>query len=66
MRIGDVSSGSKSKVSRANPRTTSLSSVVPKGIVEQLGLEAGDYLDWELQSSGSSKYVLVRKLKETR
>jgi len=57
--------GSRSKVSKANPRTTSLACVIPRGIVEQLDLSAGDYLDWDVRSNNGDKHVLVRKVRGT-
>jgi hypothetical protein len=40
--------------------------VVPKGIVEQLDIESGDYLDWNVQSENGDKFVIVRKVSETK
>ncbi|MDA4127337.1 MAG: hypothetical protein OK452_09100 [Thaumarchaeota archaeon] len=59
----DVAPGSRSKVSKANPRSTSLSTVVPRGIVEQLTLTPGDFLDWDVQGTQRDKVVVVRKVK---
>ena len=39
-----------------------MSSVIPKGVVEQMGLEPGDYLDWDIRGVGREKSVLVRKV----
>ncbi|MCL4343562.1 MAG: AbrB/MazE/SpoVT family DNA-binding domain-containing protein [Nitrososphaerota archaeon] len=53
---------SETKVTRANPRTTSLQAVIPMGIVEQMELKPGDILTWELMmNADGTKYVVVKK-----
>jgi hypothetical protein len=56
-----MGAGSKSKLVRANPRTTSLQAVVPKGVIEQMGFKDGDILDWEISFLEGKKALIVRK-----
>ena len=52
----------KSTVSYANSVSKSLRTTVPTEIVENLSLEVGDVLDWELVTHNNKKAVKVRKL----
>lgn len=49
-------------VARATSKSSSLRATIPEQIAKQMGLEAGDVLDWELVSEGKRNIVRVRKL----
>jgi bifunctional DNA-binding transcriptional regulator/antitoxin component of YhaV-PrlF toxin-antitoxin module len=53
--------GATSKLTRANPRTSSLQAVVPKGVTEQMKWQDGDQLDWEITFVSGQKVVVVKK-----
>ena len=51
--------GEKTKLTRANDRSYSLRTTVPKGISQQLELKEGDSLIWELKPNGKDFLVVV-------
>ena len=38
----------QTKVTKAKPETTSVRTTIPAHIVDKLGLDAGDTLDWDI------------------
>jgi bifunctional DNA-binding transcriptional regulator/antitoxin component of YhaV-PrlF toxin-antitoxin module len=58
----EVLLGKKSAVSSANSVSKSLRTTIPNEIAENLSLEAGDIVDWEIVSHNGKKYARVRKL----
>jgi bifunctional DNA-binding transcriptional regulator/antitoxin component of YhaV-PrlF toxin-antitoxin module len=58
-----MGAGSRSKVTKVSDRTRAMKTNIPIGIVEQLNLKDGDYLDWEITFIEGEKVVIVRKVK---
>jgi bifunctional DNA-binding transcriptional regulator/antitoxin component of YhaV-PrlF toxin-antitoxin module len=54
--------GYKSAVAKASSNSRSVRATIPEEIVKQMGLEAGDVLDWEVEERKSRKVAIVRKL----
>ena len=52
----------KSKTSIARPKSKSLRATVPEGIAEFLGLQPGDTLEWQMDTSENERKVIVRKV----
>ena len=54
------------KLAKANPQSTSIRTTVPNAVVQQLNLEVGDRLDWDIRSEDGKKYVIVSKVEESK
>jgi bifunctional DNA-binding transcriptional regulator/antitoxin component of YhaV-PrlF toxin-antitoxin module len=50
------------RVSKANSISSSLRTTIPNEIVDYLGLNIGDVVDWEESSEKGKKYARIRKL----
>lgn len=55
--------GETSKLSYVRKGRDSLKTVVPMGIVKQLGLKSGDELNWKIKAEKNDLIVEVRKIK---
>ena len=51
-----------SKISLANTISKSVRATIPNDVVEHLGLEVGDVVEWETYNEGSKRYARIRKL----
>ena len=51
-----------SKVTFANNVSKSLRATIPNNVVDYLGLESGDILEWETLTHNGKKYARMRKL----
>jgi hypothetical protein len=51
-----------SKTAKARPKSNSLRATIPEGIVEFLGLELGDALDWRMEFKDGKRVVEMRKV----
>ena len=58
--------GEKTTLTKANDKSYSLRTTVPKGISSQLELKEGDSLIWELQPNGKEFLVIVKPQKEKK
>lgn len=58
-----MSNGQKTKLSKANIKSRSLRTTVPTGIVQQLGLDVGDELSWQLDKKDDEWLIIVRPVK---
>lgn len=56
--------GETSKLSYVRKGRNSLKTVVPMGIVKQLGLENGNELNWRITAKKNDLIVEVRKVRE--
>ena len=54
--------GKTSKVSMANTISKSMRATIPNEIVEYLGLELGDVIEWESFMHNGKKHARIRKL----
>lgn len=54
--------GEKSTVAKANSKSTSVRTTVPEKIVEQLSIEVGDVLDWEVETRSGRRVAVVKRL----
>jgi len=51
-----------SRIVKANSIASSLRATIPNDIVEYLGLQLGDVIDWEAYTEKGKKYARIRKL----
>ena len=51
-----------SKIALANTLSKSVRATIPNDVVEHLGLEVGDVIEWETYNEGSKHYAKIRKL----
>lgn len=58
--------GEKTKLTKANDKSYSLRTTVPKGVSQQLDLNEGDSLNWELKPDGKDFLVVVTPYKMKR
>jgi len=52
----------KSTVNIADKKSGSLRAVIPKEIVEELGLQPGDVLAWDVEERDGRKVAVIRRL----
>lgn len=52
-------SGEKTVLIKANPKSCSLRTTVPKGIVEQFDLNSGDVIIWKIKADKNKKGLIV-------
>jgi len=52
----------KSTVNIADKKSGSLRAVIPKEICEELGLQPGDVLAWDVEKRHGRKVAVIRKL----
>lgn len=52
----------KSTVNIADKKSGSLRAVIPKEVCEELGLQPGDVLSWDVEKRNGRKVAVVRKL----
>ncbi|UCE36088.1 MAG: AbrB family transcriptional regulator [Thermoplasmata archaeon] len=55
--------GTKTVLALASSKSPSLRSTIPRWIVEQFGLKAGDSLYWKLEAVGGSLKLVVEPSK---
>jgi len=58
-----MTSGEKTKVTVARPRSKSLRTTIPAGIVSHFSIEKGDMLDWTIEVENGSLRIVIRPLK---
>jgi len=58
--------GERTSLTKANDKSYSLRTTVPKGIVNQLDLKEGDSIYWVLKPSGKKFTVLVIPEKQVK
>jgi hypothetical protein len=58
--------GEKTKLTKANDKSYSLRTTVPKGITSHLELKEGDSLLWELKPNGNSLSITVTPISEKK
>jgi bifunctional DNA-binding transcriptional regulator/antitoxin component of YhaV-PrlF toxin-antitoxin module len=51
-----------SKIALANTLSKSVRATIPNDVVEHLGLEVGDVIEWETFREGGKQYAKIRKL----
>lgn len=51
-----------SKITLANAISKSVRATIPNDVVEHLGLEVGDVIEWETYKEGGKHYAKIRKL----
>ncbi len=51
-----------SKITLANTISKSVRATIPNDVVEHLGLEVGDVIEWETFRENSKNYAKIRKL----
>ena len=54
--------GYKSAVAKASNKSPSVRTTVPEKIANEMGIQAGDVLDWEIGSEKGRKVMKVKKL----
>ena len=54
--------GDKSIVARAQSKSPSLRTTIPKSIVDELSIHQGDVLDWEITTEKGRRIMKVKKL----
>ena len=52
----------KSMVTRATTTSRSLRTTIPVKIVDELGIEDGDVLDWRVEERDGHKVAVIKKL----
>jgi len=52
----------KSTVNIADKKSGSLRAVIPKEICEELGLQPGDVLAWDIEERDGRKVAILRKM----
>jgi hypothetical protein len=53
-----------SRIAKANNRADSIRATIPKKIADELNLDAGDFLEWRVETEkGGDKYMKVKKMK---
>ena len=51
-----------SKIALANTLSKSVRATIPNEVVEYLGLDVGDVIEWETFKEGAKHYAKIRKL----
>jgi len=51
-----------SKITLANAVSKSLRATIPNNVVEYLGLEQGDVIEWQVFKQDNKNYAKIRKL----
>lgn len=51
--------GEKTKLTKANDRSYSLRTTVPKGIINQFELKESDFIYWEIKPSSDGKNLII-------
>lgn len=51
-----------SRIALANTKSKSVRATIPNDVVEHLGLDVGDVIEWETFKEGQKKYARIRKL----
>ncbi len=54
--------GLKSAVAKANSKSPSLRTTIPKKIVQEIQIKPGDILDWEITSQRGRRVMRIKKL----
>ncbi|MCP8309281.1 MAG: AbrB family transcriptional regulator [archaeon] len=54
--------GKKTIVSKAATKSPSLRTTIPEQVVKELGITAGDALDWTVEKRDGKKVATIRKL----
>lgn len=54
--------GDKSTVARAQSKSPSLRTTIPKSVVDELSIHQGDVLDWEIATEKGRRIMKVKKL----
>lgn len=51
-----------SRIALANTKSKSVRATIPNEVVETLGLDVGDVIEWETFKEGGKQYAKIRKL----
>ena len=62
----NMTKGEKTILSKANDKSYSLRTTVPRGIVNQLGLKEGDSILWVMKPTGNKFTIVVVPHKESK
>lgn len=54
--------GYKSAVAKASKKSPSVRATIPEQIAHEMGIQAGDILDWEIVAEKGRKVMKVKKL----
>lgn len=54
--------GQKTIVNKAHSKTGSVRVTIPESIAAKVGIEAGDVLDWSLETVKGKSVIVVRKM----
>jgi hypothetical protein len=54
--------GEKTRIAKAQSKSDSIRSTIPKGIATHLNLDEGDELDWSLEIMKNEMVAVVRKV----
>lgn len=54
--------GSKSTVAKATTTSKSLRATIPESVADEMKLNVGDILDWEVYNEKGRTYAKIRKL----
>ena len=61
-----MTAGERSVLTKARPKSGSLRTTVPAGIVSQFGLKEGDQLDWSIRAEGDKLVLIIAPLQVKR
>ena len=56
-----MATGEKTKLVQSSPKSSSLRTTVPEGIVTHFGLKKGDALDWSIEARDGGLIIVVKK-----
>jgi len=56
--------GETTVLTKATPKSQSLRTTIPSGIVKQFNLSEGDKLEWEIRAEDGKLTIVVKPLKE--
>ena len=63
MALDVMTKGEITTLFKATPKSISLRTTVPEGVVRHVGLKPGDKLDWSIEARDGGLIITVRKVK---